>query len=66
MEGNYSRVNYQPKEKLCSPGCELGEKMKVPVYEFLKEALIRKFGEEFYEALDSVAKRNQPPQIHPQ
>ena len=65
MEGNYSRVNYQPKENLCSPGCKLGEKMKVPVYEFLKEALIRKFGEEFYEALDSVAKRNQPPQTPP-
>ena len=53
--GNYNIVNYQPKETLCSPGCALGEKMKVPAYEFLKEPLIRKFGEEFYTALDKVA-----------
>ena len=49
-------LNYEPREKLCSPGCVLGEKLKVPVYEFLKEALIRKYGEEFYNALDKVAK----------
>jgi hypothetical protein len=34
----------------------LGEKLKVPVYVFLKEALIRKFGEEFYHALDVAAR----------
>ena len=45
-------LNYEPREKLCNPGCVLGEKLKVPVYQFLKEALIRKFGEEFYHALD--------------
>ena len=49
-------LNYEPREKLCNPGCTLGEKMKVPVYEFLKEALIRKYGEEFYTVLDKVAK----------
>ena len=53
--GNYKRVNYEPKENLCSPACTLGKKEKVPVYQFLKEALIRKFGEEFYNALDKVA-----------
>lgn len=50
-------VNYEPREKLCSPGCMLGEQLKIPVYRFLKEALIRKYGSQFYEALDKVACR---------
>jgi hypothetical protein len=54
--GDYERVNYEPREKLCSPGCALGEKLKVPVYKFLKEALIRKYGEEFYATLEKIAK----------
>ena len=54
--GDYVRVNYEPREQLCSPACALGKKLKVPAYEFLKEPLIRKFGEEFYEALEKVAK----------
>jgi hypothetical protein len=29
----------------------------VPVYQFLKEALIRKYGEDFYEELDAVAQQ---------
>ncbi|HUQ96030.1 MAG TPA: DUF3109 family protein [Chitinophagaceae bacterium] len=51
----YSMVNYEPRETLCRPGCVLGKKVKLPVYEFLKEALIRKFGAPFYEALHEVA-----------
>lgn len=54
--GDYDTVNYEPRQKLCSPACVLGEKLKIPVYEFLKEALIRKYGEEFYHALDVAAK----------
>jgi hypothetical protein len=54
--GDYSRVNYSPREKMCKPACALGESLKIPVYKFLKEPLIRKFGEAFYEALDTVAK----------
>ncbi len=56
--GDYERVNYEPREKLCSPGCALGEKLKVPAYEFLKEALIRKYGEDFYNMLDKAAKEH--------
>lgn len=55
--GNYDRINYEPREKLCNPACGLGKKLKVPVYEFLKEPLIRLYGEEFYKALDAVAKK---------
>jgi hypothetical protein len=54
--GDYERVNYEPREKLCNPACALGKKLDIPVYEFLKEPLIRKFGQEFYNALDKVAK----------
>jgi hypothetical protein len=53
--GNYERVNYEPREKLCSTGCALGEELKIPVYKFLKEALVRKYGLPFYEALDKIA-----------
>lgn len=56
--GKYERVNYEPRENLCSPGCALGEKLKVPAYEFLKEPLVRKYGQEFYDALDKVAKEH--------
>ena len=54
--GDYEKVNYEPRENLCNPGCLLGEKLKIPAYEFLKEALVRKYGEEFYNALDKTAK----------
>lgn len=48
-------VNYEPREDHCKPGCSLGKKLKVPVYVFLKEALVRKFGQKFYEALEATA-----------
>jgi hypothetical protein len=51
----YIHVNYEPREVLCNPACALGKKLKVPVYQFLKEAISRKFGEDFYEALHQVA-----------
>ena len=53
--GDYDRVNYEPREKLCSPACGLGKKLQVPAYEFLKEALVRKYGQSFYDVLDKVA-----------
>ena len=48
-------VNYEPREDLCSDACKLGKKLKVPVYVFLKESLIRKYGNEFYETLEATA-----------
>ena len=49
-------VNYEPREDLCKAACTLGKKLKVPVYVFLKEALIRKYGLEFYKTLEATAK----------
>lgn len=50
-------VNYEPREDLCKAACSLGKKLKVPVYVFLKDALIRKYGEEFYAALEVAAQK---------
>lgn len=56
----YDAVNYEPRKSLCKPACKLGKSLKVPVYQFLKEPLIRKYGEDFYEALDATAKAYYP------
>lgn len=53
----YDLVNYVPRPDLCRPACRLGEALGVPVYQFLKGALIRKYGASFYEALDAVAQK---------
>lgn len=55
-DGVTEYANYEPREDNCKAACTLGKKLKVPVYEFLKEPLVRKFGEDFYEALDATAK----------
>jgi len=48
-------VNYEPREDLCSAACTLGKKLKMPVYQFLKEPIIRKYGKDFYDALAAAA-----------
>ena len=54
-DGITEYANYEPREDHCKAACSLGEKLKVPVYQFLKEPLIRKFGKKFFEALDATA-----------
>jgi hypothetical protein len=53
-------MNYEPRPTLCSPACSLGKKLKVPVYKFLKEPIIRKYGEDFYNALEKAATEYYP------
>jgi hypothetical protein len=43
----YVGVNYH-RWQLCEPACECGTKLKVSVFQFLKEPLIRRFGPEWY------------------
>jgi len=50
-------VNYEPREDHCKAACTLGKKMKLPVYRFLKEPIIRKFGQAFYDTLYATAKQ---------
>jgi len=47
-------VNYH-KWHICDPACVLGTELQVPIYKFVKEALIRKFGTDWYEELEQVA-----------
>ena len=50
----FEALNYDRWE-ICGAACELGKKEQMPVYKFLKDALTRKYGEEFYEELDAAA-----------
>ncbi len=50
----FTGVNYH-KWHICNPACELGATLKVPVYKFVKEALIRKFGKDWYAELEQIA-----------
>ncbi len=50
----FSAVNYD-RWSICSDACSLGKELKVPVYKFVKEALIRKFGKDWFDALEKVA-----------
>lgn len=51
-------MNYEPRPKLCKAACKLGKKLKVPVYQFLKEPIERKYGAEFYEVLHKIAQEH--------
>ena len=50
----FAAVNYHHWE-ICDDACSLGKELQVPVYKFVKEALVRKFGEDWYIALEKVA-----------
>jgi len=50
----FSAINYN-KWHICDDACTLGKELQVPVYKFVKEALIRKFGEDWYKGLEKVA-----------
>ncbi|MFC5047442.1 DUF3109 family protein [Aquimarina hainanensis] len=51
----FAAVNYH-KWEICDDACTLGKELQVPVYKFVKEALIRKFGQDWYQELEKVAK----------
>lgn len=50
----FDAVNYQ-KLNICKPGRECGKSIKLPLYKFLKEPLIRKYGEEWYHEVELAA-----------
>jgi hypothetical protein len=50
----YEAVNYN-KWDVCKPACECGKKLDVPVYKFLKDPLIRKYGKEWFKQLEKSA-----------
>jgi hypothetical protein len=48
---------------VCKDAVKKGDELKMPVYKFLKEPLIRRFGEEWYQALCEAAE-NLPDDWH--
>lgn len=51
---DFKAVNYH-KWSICDDACTLGAELQVPVYKFVKDALIRKFGPSWYEELEEIA-----------
>ena len=54
----FDALNYDVWD-ICAPACELGAALNVPIYQFLKEPLIRKYGADWYAKL--VAQMEQVP-----
>jgi hypothetical protein len=50
---DFEAVNYH-KWHICSPACSFGKELQVPLYKFLKDPLIRKYGESWYGELLSA------------
>ena len=51
---SFDAVNYN-RWNICSPACANGKELGVSVYEFVKDALIRKYGEEWYQQLKGAS-----------
>lgn len=52
--GEYTALNYH-KWDICKDACSKGQREQTPIYRFLKEALTRAFGPDFYEKLSDYA-----------
>ena len=53
----FAAVNYH-RWPICDDACALGKQLGVPVYKFVKDALIRKFGEDWYLELEKIAQEH--------
>jgi hypothetical protein len=51
----FQAVNYD-EWNICSDACALGKQLQVPLYKFLKEPLIRKFGADWYSEVEIIAR----------
>lgn len=52
--GEYTTFNYN-KWDICNPACEKGNELNVRIYKFLKDAFVRKMGDEWYAELEAIA-----------
>jgi len=52
---NYEAINFNQWD-ICSDACTLGTELNVKVYKFLKEPIIRKWGERFFTELIQIDK----------
>lgn len=51
---SFEAMNYD-RWPICHDACTLGRELQVPVYKFLKNPLIRKYGQAFYQELEQAA-----------
>ena len=49
----FEALNYD-KWGICSAACSFGEELGVPVYKFLKEPLVRRYGADWYQELENL------------
>jgi hypothetical protein len=49
----FQAVNYQ-KWAICKPALKMGNREGIPLYRFLKNALVRKYGEAWYKELEAA------------
>ncbi len=47
---NCEALNYH-RWKICNAACQLGSRLGIPIYRFVKDGLIRKYGEDWYAKL---------------
>lgn len=52
---DFDAINFHEWD-ICKPACECGEKLNVKVFHFVKEALIRKYGKEWFGQLEEAEK----------
>jgi hypothetical protein len=50
---DYQALNYH-RWGVCESACEKGDALKLPLYKFLKEPLIRKYGELWFNELEKI------------
>ncbi|MCC6817194.1 MAG: DUF3109 family protein [Saprospiraceae bacterium] len=60
-ELGFTAINYD-KWKICNPACKKGKTLGIPVFKFVREGLVRRFGKKFFNELlvmyESWIKRN--------
>ena len=49
----FEAINYDEWD-ICSAACKLGADLSMPVFRFVKEAIIRKYGIKFYPEMESI------------
>ena len=54
-EHDFEALNYDRWE-ICSAACTLGRELRVPVFRFVREALVRAYGQGFYDQLEAAAR----------
>lgn len=53
--GDYTALNYDRQTAMCGSAIKLGRKLNMRVYQCLKNALVRRFGEAWYKELELTA-----------